>query len=77
MKITDSNVNPAEVRCPGCDSTNLTEPDHEGLMDCRDCGTWFKPTDPAINSICTLFPVTPGFIPANGPHNDPPEEEVA
>lgn len=61
------------VCCPECGNTNLTEPDYEGLIDCLDCGTWFDQTDRAIRSICRSFP----FPPNNGPHNDPPEEEVA
>lgn len=25
----------------GCGSTNVSEPDGEGLVDCYDCGIWF------------------------------------
>ncbi len=44
---------PAITRCPtaprfpgditGCGSTNLTEPDENGLIDCLNCGIWFDP----------------------------------
>ncbi len=27
----------------GCGSTNVTTPDAEGIVDCCDCGIWFKP----------------------------------
>ncbi len=29
----------------GCGSTNLTASDDEGLVDCLECGLWFKPSE--------------------------------
>jgi hypothetical protein len=34
------------VDCPECHSTNLSEPDDEGLVDCLGCGIWFDPLHP-------------------------------
>jgi hypothetical protein len=38
---------PDQPRFPGdtigCGSTNLSEPDEEGLVDCHDCGMWHDP----------------------------------
>lgn len=34
-------------RCPECGSTNTTDADDEGLIDCFDCGIWFDPLHPA------------------------------
>jgi len=31
---------PGEDDLRGCGSTNLSEPDDEGLIDCLDCGLW-------------------------------------
>jgi hypothetical protein len=43
------------LRCPatprftgdlvGCGSTDVTQPDHEGLCDCRACGMWFRASE--------------------------------
>lgn len=27
----------------GCGSSNVSEPDDEGIVDCLDCGIWFTP----------------------------------
>jgi hypothetical protein len=35
---------PSEMMA-GCGSTSLMGPDREGLMDCNDCGIWFKPAE--------------------------------
>jgi hypothetical protein len=42
----DAHGNPHTVI--GCGSTNTTEPDDEGLVDCGDCGIWFDPTRESI-----------------------------
>lgn len=34
-------------RCPECGSTNVTDADDEGLIDCMTCGIWFNPLHPA------------------------------
>lgn len=43
------------LRCPatprftgdlvGCGSTEVTQPDHEGLCDCLSCGMWFRASE--------------------------------
>lgn len=33
-------------QCPECKSTNVTDADDEGLIDCMDCGIWFEPLHP-------------------------------
>lgn len=33
------------MKCPDCNSENVTGPDFEGLIDCLNCGTWFTPSD--------------------------------
>ena len=32
--------------CPECGSTNTSQPDNEGLVDCMKCGIWFQPNHP-------------------------------
>lgn len=44
--FVDKVSRPATAGCPGCKSTNLSEPDDEGLIDCLDCGIWFDPQHP-------------------------------
>ena len=36
----------ATFTCPECDSTNTSQPDEEGLVDCMNCGIWFAPYPP-------------------------------
>ena len=31
----------------GCGSTNVSEPDDEGIVDCLNCGIWFTPAKEA------------------------------
>lgn len=31
----------------GCGATFEEVPDHEGLVDCPECGIWFKPEEEA------------------------------
>jgi hypothetical protein len=33
---------PAE--CPDCQSANMSQPDHEGFVDCFECGAAFIPS---------------------------------
>jgi hypothetical protein len=33
-------------RCPACKSSNVSDADDEGLIDCFDCGIWFDPLHP-------------------------------
>jgi len=33
-------------RCPECGSSNVSEADDEGLIDCMNCGIWFNPLHP-------------------------------
>ncbi len=33
-------------QCPECKSTNVSDADDEGLIDCMDCGIWFNPLHP-------------------------------
>jgi hypothetical protein len=40
---------PAKL-CPGCGSSNITEPDDEDLIDCCKCGIWFSAGD-AITAV--------------------------
>lgn len=44
-------------RCPECGSSNVSDADDEGLIDCLKCGIWFEPLHPA-NS-----PAVPGNYP--------------
>jgi hypothetical protein len=30
----------------GCGSTNVSQPDKEGVCDCHNCGMWFRADDP-------------------------------
>ena len=30
-------------KCPECDGVLMDGPDHEGFMDCRDCGAAWQP----------------------------------
>ena len=46
-------------KCPECGSSNVSEADDEGLIDCFNCGLWFDPLHPA-NS-----PTIPGNYPAD------------
>jgi hypothetical protein len=39
------------VDCPECHSTNLSDPDDEGLVDCLECGIWFNPFHPANKPV--------------------------
>lgn len=49
-----ANRCPTHARHPGdivgCGSANVTEPDHEGLCDCCDCGIWFRQNEPRLPS---------------------------
>jgi hypothetical protein len=40
---TPYDDDPTEMMA-GCGSTDLSEPDREGLIDCGYCGMWFNPT---------------------------------
>jgi len=44
-------------KCPECGSSNVSDADDEGLIDCMNCGIWFEPLHPA-NS-----PTVPGNYP--------------
>ena len=57
------------LRCPttrrhdddviGCGSTNLSQPDDEGIVDCNDCGMWFNPVvDPEFTDAPLSHPAT-------------------
>ncbi len=41
---------PPTERTPGnivdCDSTNVSEPNEEGVCDCHVCGIWFRADEP-------------------------------
>ena len=41
--------------CPECGSRDLSEPDEEGLIDCLNCGIWFKPEHP--DNVAAYRPV--------------------
>jgi hypothetical protein len=47
------------VDCPECHSTNLTEPDDEGLVDCLGCGIWFDPLHPNNRPVAESDQVDP------------------
>ncbi len=56
MAVAESEVKSFLARnvpmdCPECHSTNLTEPDDEGLVDCLECGIWFDPLHPANRPV--------------------------
>lgn len=41
---TQTDLRPGEEPLDGCGCIRLSGPDHEGLIDCDNCGIWFNPT---------------------------------
>ena len=38
-----TDLKPGEEPLDGCGCIDLSGPDHEGLIDCNNCGIWFNP----------------------------------
>lgn len=39
------------ARCPDCGSSNVSDADEEGILDCFNCGLWFNPMHPEASLI--------------------------
>ncbi len=61
---------PDATRCPddvvGCGHRFEAEPDHEGLVDCPECGIWF---DPRVEPSTVLEPTVERFDCDDGTHH--------
>lgn len=40
------------VKCIDCGTSNVSEPDHEGMIDCFECGAAFIPGVATTHLVC-------------------------